>query len=981
MATTSQTLIINTVVGMFNAAPGKINLDTLDAWLTANPSGNLSEALALLPEFQSQYTGTDAEIVTALLANFGLDSSNTLANTFFTDAITANNSIANIADLLSQGATYLLSEGVDASLTDAAAAFANKVDVATYYSIDSGISGDTVADLKAVVANVTSDAATVMAAKASVDAMNPVNVGSEFVLTDKADTFVGTDKNDTFTGASATIAATDTIIDQSSTDNDTLNITLTAINNQIKVAGVENVNVDWNAFGTAQVDATNISGATITGISTKTGFLGSMTVTAAGANTIVAGSGMKETLTVNGATTSTVNAGVAKVVSVTAAGTATANDTLTLTAGASTTSVTIADFDSATVDAGTAKIISLTDDATGAITAENTVALTFSESATLANDVDLLTITAAVADKTLTLTNTAGGVKAIDVAGDKALTIKVADAGAAINTGSTITKSGTGTFTYETGNISGAADLSKIAADLFHLTGTQGATTTTFATGANVTVDKDLGNAATTFAVGGTATTDTLSVTLKTGQSGLVGTGIETLNVTVNAEAVANAADATLAVLNNGTNKIVLTTANDIIVAAATAKTVDATAVTADLSITQATGTAVSMDINGGSAKNTIVFDSETADNNYVGQNGVDDVTFSTTTGSAVAVLGNGNNKVSAIALTTGNDLVVNAGTGDDTATVTTTTDSNTTLELGDGKNTITLDLGTAKDIINVVTGSGNDTVTFVDATSATDEINLTLGAGTNTLSITADMSAGTWTVSGLTVIDDTASTATVDASLLNGQAYTIKGNAAANNTLAVTTATAGTYDFSTLVLDNSLTDGIYGLSITGNSGNDTITGTSGNDTIASSGGNDTLTGGTGADTYVGDAGVDTIVIASADTGLTVATADKIDDTSFTSTTDKLKLGTAGTATNYVEIVAVDADTLALTLEDVNTAMNGTVKYVLVGGMDILAALGGADGADGALFIDADMDGTADDMIIITGAADNNTFAFGDIIA
>jgi Ca2+-binding RTX toxin-like protein len=165
---------------------------------------------------------------------------------------------------------------------------------------------------------------------------------------------------------------------------------------------------------------------------------------------------------------------------------------------------------------------------------------------------------------------------------------------------------------------------------------------------------------------------------------------------------------------------------------------------------------------------------------------------------------------------------------------------------------------------------------------------------------------------------------------------------------------------------------------ITGTIGADYIVGGTGANTISSNGGNDYIIGGAGADTITGGGGTDTIVIASADTGSTIAEADSI--ATFTTTTDKLSLGVAGTNTNYSEVAGVNADTFADAAADANTAMNGTIKYVFINGLDVLVGTGGADGADGALFIDADLNGTYDDVIVLTGAAANTYLAFGDII-
>ena len=88
--------------------------------------------------------------------------------------------------------------------------------------------------------------------------------GQSFSLTTGTDAFIGTAGNDTVTGTSATLQAADTILDQTTTDNDVLNLTLTAQNNQARISGIENINVNWDAFGDAGFDATNVTGATVT---------------------------------------------------------------------------------------------------------------------------------------------------------------------------------------------------------------------------------------------------------------------------------------------------------------------------------------------------------------------------------------------------------------------------------------------------------------------------------------------------------------------------------------------------------------------------------------------------------------------------------------------------------------------------------------------------------------------------------------------
>ena len=58
------------------------------------------------------------------------------------------------------------------------------------------------------------------------------------------------------------------------TDNDTFNLTATADPVAMDVTNVENINIDWDAFGTPDVDLANVIGATVSLSSDKSGYLG-----------------------------------------------------------------------------------------------------------------------------------------------------------------------------------------------------------------------------------------------------------------------------------------------------------------------------------------------------------------------------------------------------------------------------------------------------------------------------------------------------------------------------------------------------------------------------------------------------------------------------------------------------------------------------------------------------------------------------------
>ena len=942
------------------------------------------DALAIVAATAVTTAGTDATAQTA--AELAVVTAQTALDAAPTDPALVTALATAKADAATLTATAVLSAAAsvvaatavtNATAADTAAAAAPAAaTAAAATATDSAAAFVTAAALTTATED---DAAAVLAVSAAAAANNNIG-GGTFTLTNNAiaDTIIGTAKNDTITGASGTVVGADLIIDQSTTDNDTANLVVTAAYTPANITNIENVNVDWNAFGTATVNATGITGANnITLTSSKVGFLGAAAVVAGASQNITAGTGMSGLLTVTGATTAlTVNGGTATGISATGTGIA------TITAGTATTAVTSAGFTTATVDAGTATVIAVSDAAgTG-----STTALTVGANNTLTNTgTGALTITADTASLTTTISAVGAS---LDMAGTADTTLSAAYAAL---TAETVTKSTAGVLTVAlTGAIGTDMDVSSVAADNFTIATAFGSDNAlAIATGATINLSVDAGNgefgvlaandsAADTLTINSTAAVQT--IIQSDGNGGTVG-DIETLTIAAAATAVTGT-DLTIGAIEAGVNTVNVTGTNDVVITTLVAGTVNASGLTGNLTATQTGAAATS--ILGATATNVVVFNSTAADSSYTGQAGSDTVTFIGTTGNSTAIMGDGANSVTSGAGTTGS-LVVVGGTGVDTvtATVAGTGTGEANLNLGDGNDAATLTFTGAADILTVDMGAGTDALTLVSPTSAGDVLTIDMGLGVDTLNISTDVSLGTWTVAGLETIaiGSANAAAIVDASLVTGQTYNVTGDGTVTDLLSITTATAGAYDFSGLVINQTLTLGLGGVTVVGNAGNDTIIGTNFADTLASGNGTDTLTGGLGVDTYTGGTGVDTFVIASADTGITGATADKIDDTSFATTTDKLSLGVAGSAANYTELVAVDNDTLAQTLVDVNAAMDGTVKYVLVGGLDTNAATGGADGADGALFIDADMNGTVDDMIVISGASDNSTFAFADIIA
>jgi hypothetical protein len=838
--------------------------------------------------------------------------------------------------------------------------------------------------------------------------------GETFELTPEKDTIIGTENDDTINGTSATLNATDIILDQYTDDNDTLNLMLTTVNALANISGIENINVDWNAFGTANYDAANTSGATITGTSSKLGFLGNFTVDNTGDNNVVAGAGMTGTLLVDLATDTTVTGTAAKIINVDGSGTRDDNlaadvtagentttidvgatdgfDAVSVTGGAKTTNITVNDSNAITVDAAAATTVTL--DGTAETDDTATVTLGVDADVLLGGTAEIEDVTINAADGT-TVDITGSDIKNLMVASDGAVALVAAASELDTNT---VTNGTTG-LTVEVDH-DGAADLSKVAADLFMLTSTH-ASALTFATGANVLIDEGVDlNAGASF-VGKSATTGSLDLTVLNDQTNDIEvTTLKTLNLAVDDQDLDDDGVATLGGIKSA-NDVNLMSANDVVVTVLDVKNLDASNSTGNLTTTSDFGTVTTkiQSLVGSQGDNDITLDNVDADVSVVTAEGDDKVTFDASaaaTGDVTLFLGNGNNEVDGS--TTGiqdADLSIVTGVGNDTVNVITDAtggnESNFVAELGDGDNEVTLTTtGTGGDEnATVVTGSGADTLIIGADTNATDTIVWTAGGGTDTLDISAaDITAGDLTFSGIEQIQFVAAASVVDGALLTGETYKLLGEGTVaggvfTDQLDVTLALAGSYDFSGLTFGSTLSDGAAGLDITGSGGDDTIVGTSGADVITTATGTHVITGGEGADEIDITVGTkSTVVIADGDTGVTANNVDVI--TAFTSGTDKLKLGTAGSATNFAEVDATDgisdgtgaADTVAQALAAVtgDGTLDGTVKYAFVFDSDDAHT-------SGWLVIDFDADGEADGVVELVGLVATGDLVFGDIIA
>jgi|LSQX01.1.fsa_nt_gb Ca2+-binding RTX toxin-like protein len=469
---------------------------------------------------------------------------------------------------------------------------------------------------------------------------DPEVEGQTFTLTTGNDVFELTTGDDTIIATSATLAVTDVIVDESTTDNDTMNVTLTAAGVAAEIKNVENINVNVNAFaGTAVAfDATNTTGATITMSSDKLGFDGNATVAGVGKNTVVAGTGVTN-LATTGNAGSTVDAGSASTVSISGA---------TGTAGRTETIIANGDLD-LTVATST----------------------TLSLSATEASKIDLTT--ASVTD--------------IDVTGTNDVTIVVD------TTVANITDSTTDATVVAEIDAAAAFDATGFDVDSININVDMGAVALDVADAAVVTLAKTQTNL--TVNGLGLSTSDVTVETAKN-QTALVFTNVnettlnltdelvigrlevmegKTTNISAAKKTTISALDADLTGADDSTVKI--SGAGEVILSSVTSDgdTVDASAMTGVLTYTMDVLATNEHNVVGSKGKTTVIMGAGDQILSFEGQGAVDTIDATKLTiGTLAASLGAGDDIINVGAVLAGGVIAIDGGAGTDTITFETAT-------------------------------------------------------------------------------------------------------------------------------------------------------------------------------------------------------------------------------------------------------------------------------------------------------------------
>ena len=306
----ARTEIIQLVVGMFGAAPGASVLSDLtfardDRGQTVKQIAanivNTNEFKSIYPTFLTNQEFADRFINNLVGAEVAA-ADKTAAATQLVAMLAAGASRSSVVvDAIN---ALKAVPSTNTAWANAAAALANKVSVATYYSVEKQLSGS-LADLQKVIATVTSAASSVAAAKTAAD--TGASVGKSFTLTTGVDAgaaFVGGSGDDTFSAGDLAGAAVWTTGDaiNGGLGNDIFNVISNAAITSptaATVTGIETANLTSGSNGTS-INTTGWTGLTALNVNAPN----DITVTAAATTAVsVTGSAATGNVVVNGGST------------------------------------------------------------------------------------------------------------------------------------------------------------------------------------------------------------------------------------------------------------------------------------------------------------------------------------------------------------------------------------------------------------------------------------------------------------------------------------------------------------------------------------------------------------------------------------------------------------------------------------------------------------------------------------------------------
>jgi hypothetical protein len=952
MAVTAETrkAIIELVVTAYNAAPGTTLLTTLVESVDGGASlADVATTLTTSSTFKSLYPTfqTTAEFADELLSN--LVPSVASDSDAYAEGKAAIEFVLNSggtrADVILQAQTFLAAlDTADPTFGEPAAAYQNKVTVATYHTVTLERDGDIDA-LQNAVSGVDSTADSVTTAQNNLASQS--TGGTSTNLTDKLDTVSGTTSNDTVNGivsnttADVTYQVADSI-DLGAGDGDVLNVSIISDNADRSYAGrsasgVEIINlkhVDGDATATTSTfNVSSITGLTQTWV--KDG-------TVIGTN--------DDTVSVQGVSSSSV-VGVANNdsdldVTFTNTGSATTGDSITLAVGGGATGgVTLNDA----AGDGFATVNIVTSGAAGSLSSLTSTDLTTvnisgdQKFTSLGLDSDVTTIDASANTAGVTVNANAGAkLKATGSAAADTLSLTVASsvsAGMAVSAFETVSMYASGSASVDMDQFT---DVTTLA--LSSVSGAHGNTLTLTDVAASPVIN----------AMGAGKSTSTLdwnglTVNLKdsSGTSDSVTINIGNLGTSV------GTSDGEIGALTAAGVETVTIAANDM----------------DDLTINNATFAAAKTINYSGSADTNFGTLSTAALTSFAGGSATGDLTLGTlnnpTVDSSIAT-GSGKDAITTPNnVSAGKTMTITSGDGDDTITLqySTTGGATTAGELG------TVDLNT---------GDGNDKVTLTALVNGgIGDINFKLDGGAGTEDLFEVTAAGGAGAVNIDVFDNFerinllgAQDNTVNLSVPTGYADTVlvtNVTTGGNETISLTAAAGG----SASIANWTYLGPVPTLIINGSTGAETLTGSSQNETFRGNAGKDTISVGTGTDIVDivadGDSGNFT-----APTGTSVSTSG-FDVISGLAAGDDVKLsvytGTAA-ATSADNVLDNDGEVTSSDLSAVSLEANSieTVRGTYSSSANSFTE--DAAGSDALLVFDSDPTNatTSAEAIVLVGA-------------
>jgi len=756
MAITAQTRtdIVQLVVSMLGEAPSTAMLTDLVTKANAGSTiQELADSLATNAAFTSAFPVwmTSKEFTTKIVNNMFAGGTVTQADTdaaidYIAGAITAGTFTKTSAVVALTSYMASADGAANASYGSASQAYQNKVEVAEYFTITKGMGDATAAERKAAIANVTSEASSVTAEKASADTVATaatVVPAQNATLSTSADTITGGSGDDTVIGVIGTNALTASGTTLQAGDNinlgagtDTLAISIAGTHTggtnttTVSLTDIEKIQVS-NYETSANLDTIDLALASGLGTVSLYGSIANGDVAFTGAKNILASEMW------NGAGDLSVGYAAAAVAGLT--------DVASLTVSGATAGT----FTSAGVE--TLNIVSAGTNALTSVASGYKAVNISGGKLTLGNLGTTATVAVDATEQTGKLTAT--------LAGTGTLAVKVGSGGSAIDaTADTITKADT---------ITGGAGADALTINTATMTnatlvGVTGVETLNYDVASTITLTK-----ATDFTTFDFDDAGNQSLILSTGYTGAV-----TVDITgdaTNADVITNTANVAVTVKGNAADFDAATDINgsatgiETLLIKADGNTAVITGAGAIDAVDQITivdgtvaGTDVTLDVNAYGTALTIdatALDAGTtaasADNEFL--------TISNVSNKALTVKGGG-----------GPDVIQDSASAD-------------TIEGNGGADVITADQG---GVDTIKGGAGNDTINMGATLTAADVIDG--GEGTDTLNVTAITAAALAGVTNVETLGYTAAGALSLAADLSFDAISLEGT---NNT-ALTFAT-----------------------------------------------------------------------------------------------------------------------------------------------------------------------------------------------